>query len=108
MALFLAGENRPTNAERLSSVLPDYPYATWPQLYKAIQPYRQRLQQSRGGFIRNMDKLMDEITNAFDPEEFMKPDRLSGEFLLGYHCQRQAFRNAKESETTEKTQGENE
>lgn len=51
---------------------------------------------------------MDEITNAFNPEEFMKPDRLSGEFLLGYHCQRQAFRNAKESETTEKTQGENE
>ena len=108
MALFLAGENRPTNAERLMQRFADLPYATWPQLYKAIRPYRQRLQQSRGGFIRNMDKLMDEITNAFNPEEFMKPDRLSGEFLLGYHCQRQAFRNAKESETTEKTQGENE
>lgn len=55
-----------------------------------------------------MDKLMDSILNAFDPEAFMKAGRLSGEFLLGYHCQRQAFRTAKESGNDEQTQGENE
>lgn len=108
VALARAEENRPTNAERLMQRFADSPYTTWRQLEMALQPYRQRLMQGRAGFVTNMDKLMDSILNAFDPEAFMKAGRLSGEFLLGYHCQRQAFRTAKESGNDEQTQGENE
>ena len=108
VALARADEKRPTNAERLMQRFADSPYTTWRQLEMALQPYRQRLMQGRAGFVTNMDKLMDSILNAFDPEAFMKAVRLSGEFLLGYHCQRQAFRTAKESGNDEQTQGENE
>lgn len=108
VALARTDENRPTNAERLMQRFADSPYTTWRQLEMAIQPYRQRLMQGSGGFVNNMDKLMDSILNAFDPEAFVKAGRLSGVFLLGYHCQRQAFRTAKESGNDERTQGENE
>ena len=106
MALWVAGENRPTNAERLMQRFSDSPYSTWRQLEMALQPYRQRLLQSRSGFMRHMDKLLDDVIASFTPEDFMKPGRLGGEFLLGYHCQRQAFNTDKESPSNDNTQGE--
>ena len=33
------------------------------------------------------------VTSAFQPGDFSKDKSLSGEFLLGYHCQRMAYRN---------------
>lgn len=73
----------------------------------SLQPYRQGLKQSRGGFIHNMDTLLDNVLQSFSPDEFIENKRLSGEFLLGYHCQRFAFRNQKESESTTSSEGEN-
>jgi CRISPR-associated protein Csd1 len=32
------------------------------------------------------------------PDDFIKEEALSGEYLLGYHCQRQAFWQDKQTE----------
>jgi CRISPR-associated protein Csd1 len=36
-------------------------------------------------------KLLDEVMAMFRPAEFVDDSALSGEFLLGYHCQREAL-----------------
>lgn len=33
------------------------------------------------------------IMNRFDRDEFVRDDKLSGEFLLGYHCQKMFYKN---------------
>ena len=105
VALLLADEKRPTNAERLMQRFADRPFSTWNTLEKALQPYRQRLRQVREPFLFKMDKLLDAIQTKFATEDFLSDERLSGEFLLGYHCQRQVFWN-KETDTAETTGGE--
>jgi CRISPR-associated protein Csd1 len=35
-----------------------------------------------------MDKLLDGVICGFTSNDFMDDRKLSGEFLLGYHCQR--------------------
>jgi CRISPR-associated protein Csd1 len=44
--------------------------------------------------MHEMDKLHDEIVSSFRPEDFTSDSPLSGEFLLGYHCQRDALKPA--------------
>ncbi len=108
-ALFVAKENRPTNAERLMQRFADRPMETWKTLEQALQPYRQRLLQSRGAFLVRMDKLLDEILSLFKADEFISDEPLSGEYLLGYHCQRQALWNKKSDkneDTDDNTEGE--
>ena len=105
IALLVADEKRPTNAERLMQRFADHPFSTWNILEKSLQPYRQRLRQTREGFLFKMDKLLDEIQAMFKTEDFTSDKRLSGEFLLGYHCQRQVFWN-KETDVAETTEGE--
>ena len=36
--------------------------------------------------------MIDEVVASFKPEDFLDDKRLSGEFLLGYHCQREALK----------------
>jgi CRISPR-associated protein Csd1 len=55
----------------------------------------QRLQSSRGGFLQNMRKLLDQVYGMFQNEEFQLERALSGEFLLGYHCQRLEWNKSK-------------
>jgi CRISPR-associated protein Csd1 len=98
IALNVAGENRPTNAMRLMQRFADRPYSTWLTLYKQLQPYMQRLQNSRTGFLVNCKKELDEVTNLFSSQDFTNDKRLSGEFLLAYHCQRLALRNKPDTE----------
>lgn len=113
VALRIAKEERPTNAERLMQRFADHPFSTWNILEKALQPYRQRLRQRRAGFLYNMDTLLNEIQAMFATDDFISDKKLSGEFLLGYHCQRQVFLSKKsgsaenkETDTYETTEGE--
>ena len=55
---------------------------------------RLRAGERSAGFLFNRERLLDEITDSFNAADFMNDARLSGEFLLGYHCQRQAWRPA--------------
>ena len=43
-----------------------------------------------------MDKLLDEIIPSFVEDDFLDDCKLSGEFLLGYHCQRQVLNPPKQ------------
>ncbi len=102
-ALFVAGENRDTTAAKLMQRFSDHPYSTWRTIELSLAPYRARLRSKRAAFLTEMEKLTDEIVSAFSGQDFMSEARLSGEFLLGYHCQRQALRSKFESGTPEDT-----
>ena len=100
-ALNCAGEKRPTNAERLMQRFADHPFATWKQLELQLQPYIQRLKSSsHAGLLKRPQKAWKEIYDKFDPEEFTSSNKLSGEFLLGYHCQMSALYATADKEST--------
>lgn len=88
-ALSEAGEKRGTNAARLMQRFSERPYTTWETIELSLAPSKARLGRKAGSRL----KLMDEIMSMFDAEDFINDKRLSGEFLLGYHCQRDFLRN---------------
>ncbi|MDA3925223.1 MAG: type I-C CRISPR-associated protein Cas8c/Csd1 [Kiritimatiellae bacterium] len=94
-ALNQAGEKRQTNAARLMSYFADHPCSAWRTLELGLHPYKARL----GSKIRKHDDELLEIMNAFDPVDFNDDKTpLSGEFLLGFHCQRaELFKSSKEN-----------
>jgi CRISPR-associated protein Csd1 len=92
-ALFAAGEkSRETTAARLMQRFADRPASTWRTMEPSLRPYIARLRALRPGPLHKKEVLLDEVTCLFKPEDFLKDTPLSGEFLLGYHCQRQALR----------------
>lgn len=96
IALIVGGENRSTTASRLMQRFADRPYSTWRNIELALRPYIQRLQNSRAGFLTNRQNELDAIMAKFTPEDFISEKKLSGEFLLGFHCQRQKLREKTE------------
>jgi CRISPR-associated protein Csd1 len=48
-----------------------------------------------------MKSLLDEIHSQFQSGDFENDSRLSGAYLLGYHCQRRDLAYKKPSEETE-------
>jgi CRISPR-associated protein Csd1 len=101
IALSVGGENRPTAAARLMQRFADRPSSTWRNIELGLQPYMQRLQSSRPGFLANRKKEFDAVISAFLPGDFARDKSLSGEFLLGYHCQRMVYRNTQSEATQE-------
>jgi CRISPR-associated protein Csd1 len=91
-ALAVGGESRPTTAARLMQRFADRPFSTWRNIELALQPYMQRLQVNRAGFLTNRKKDFDAVMSLFENGEFEHDKALSGEFLLGYHCQRMSYR----------------
>lgn len=92
-ALRLAGERRETSAARLMQRFADHPYSTWRNIELSLSPYKNRLRTKRPSFLNEMERQLDEINGKFQAEHFVDDHRLSGEFLLGYHCQRQELWN---------------
>ena len=100
-ALDLAVDKRPTNAERLLQRFADHPFATWRQLELQLSSYEQRLKtSSRAGLLVRAQKVLQTIYEKFVPEDFSSAEKLSGEFLLGYHCQMTALYSKSEKEAT--------
>lgn len=84
----LAGENRPTQAEKLMQRFSERPYSTWPIIEKALAPYFTRIQNLRPGAYAKFKKLLDSIMNLFPSQQDYEHDTpLTGAYLLGYHCQ---------------------
>jgi CRISPR-associated protein Csd1 len=83
-ALYKAKEKRATNAARYMQQFSQHPFRTWNQIHSALTPYIVCL----GGafYYKN---LMAEVKGLFDPEDFTNDKPLTGEYLLGYYCQRQ-------------------
>lgn len=112
-ALYAAGEKaRDTSAARLMQRFADRPASTWRTIELSLRPYISRLRATRPGVLHKKEGLLDDVVALFDPQDFLIDTPLSGEFLLAYHCQRQALRPPKEeredaSETTQSaTSGE--
>lgn len=91
-ALFLAGEKRDTTAARLMQRFADRPNSAWRSIELALVPYKTRLRNLRPGFLHAMEHELDDVMAAFVGDGFRSDSVLTGEFLLGYHCQRLALR----------------
>lgn len=57
----------------------------------ALTPYKARLRANRPAVLLERDKLLDTVFGMFSGDDFISERKLSGEFLLGYHCQRAAL-----------------
>ena len=88
-ALSEAGEKRETNATRMMQRFANHPCSTWKNIELSIIPYKARLGFRAVKYV----KLMDEVHHLFEAGDYIDDKPLSGEFLLGYHCQRQALRH---------------
>ena len=91
-ALHVGGESRDTTAAKLMQRFAQRPASTWPTIELALAPAKSRLRAKRGGFMHEMEKLHDQIVCAFQGNDFINDSPLSGEFLLAYHCQREALK----------------
>jgi CRISPR-associated protein Csd1 len=95
VALFIAKEGRRTTAERYMQKFAARPYSTWLNIYLALDPYKARLNSSRAGFLTLRENEITDILNLFQHDEYCNDSKLSGEFLLGYHCQKMSYRKEK-------------
>ncbi len=100
-ALYIAGEKRDTSAAKLMQRFSDRPYSTWRTIELSLSPYKTRLRTKRSSFLNEMEEQIDTVVSMFQYQDFVDEGRLSGEFLLGYHCQRQSLWQKPEQETNE-------
>jgi len=92
-ALFASEKKRDTNAARLMQRFADRPCSTWKTIELSLVPYKARL----GGRAKKYLDAIDETMQLFDPpEDFTSDKPLTGEFLLGYHCQREDLKPKKD------------
>ena len=86
-------ETRATNAIRYMNSFQQKPSRTWMTIQSALQPYQAKL----GTKAIPLTRLIDEISEKFEVEEFNnKP--LDEKYLLGFYSQRQELYKKKESE----------
>ncbi len=97
-ALYKAKEKRATNAARYMQQFSQRPYQTWKQLHEALNPYMVRL----GGAHYYKD-LMAQVVNL-NPEALEGNKPLSGEYLLGYYCQRQKLLEKSDDSASEENE----
>lgn len=89
------GKKRDTTAARLMQRFAMRPFSTWANVELALNPYMARLKagsEKSAGFLAKRRTLLDEVISLLDN----CPDRtsdapLTGEFLLGFHTQRQSL-----------------
>jgi len=108
VALRAAKVERPTTASRLMQRFSDKPFATWPTIYKQLDPYMRQLKTSRQGFLTNMEKEVDEVMSLFDANEFKSEKSLSGEFLLGFHAERLFLKSKSRARSEDATESNEE
>ncbi|MDD3150409.1 MAG: type I-C CRISPR-associated protein Cas8c/Csd1 [Candidatus Gastranaerophilales bacterium] len=97
-ALSKAGEDRQTNAARLIQRFSEHPYSTWKIIELSLAPYKARL----GVQSLKRQSMITQVVAMFEYDDYTNDKRLSGEFLLGYHCQREALKSKNEDNDSEK------
>ena len=101
LALYVAGENRVTTAQRYMQQFANRPFSTWRNIELSLDPYMKRLKNNRPDYLFNKQNLLNDVMSKFDINDFNNNIPLSGEFLLGYHCQKMAFYLAKQTKKTD-------
>jgi CRISPR-associated protein Csd1 len=87
--LYQRKEKRDTNAVRYMQRFARYPCSTWEILYvEKLRPYFSQLKKESRDWY---ESLIQDIKSQFNHDDFVSEKALSGEFLLGYHCQQKAF-----------------
>ncbi len=117
LALKVAKVQRDTTAARLMQRFADHPYSTWRNIELQLTPYIAQLRSSRAAALQRRQNLIDAVYSLFESKggesTFLDNRPLSGEFLLGFHSQREGLKlrkdisNDAESETTPE-EGDNE
>ncbi|RZQ53877.1 type I-C CRISPR-associated protein Cas8c/Csd1 [Pseudoalteromonas phenolica] len=79
--------NRLTTAERFMTQFVNRPSSTWLNISNALVPYQQRLFNNYQGYDKATKALISQITDMFSPADFTSNQKLSPEFLLGFHNQ---------------------
>ena len=97
VALYHQKINRGTAAERYREAFRKHPYRTWQIIESCLDPYKAYLKKIKNTFYA--DKIS-EIADLFEKGEHENDAPLSGRFALGYHCQRRAYREKKQENTT--------
>ena len=107
-ALYVAGEKRDTSAARLMQRFADRPFSTWRTIETSLVPYKARLRAQRGPLLFKREQLLDDTMVKFKADDYVSDEPLTGEFLLGYHCQRHDLRPPKpKTEETDSTTPDN-
>ena len=99
------GENRESNAVRYMQRFSKSPYTTWMHLYTdKLRPYQKYLKQVHPKLFGWYESIIQNISDKFVYDDFKSDNVLSGEYLLGYHCQQKDFwrKREKEQSTNEK------
>lgn len=87
IALSSSEANRLTTAERFMTQFVNRPSSTWLNISNALVPYQQRLFNNYQGYDKATKALISQITDMFTPADFTSNQKLSPEFLLGFHNQ---------------------
>ena len=95
MALYYAKEKREPTAARFMQRFADRPFSTWKLIENALVPYKARMNSNVPGLFIGYQELLDEIHNLFDADDYISDKSLTGEYLLGYHCQRKWLKEHK-------------
>lgn len=99
LALNVAKVQRDTTAARLMQRFADHPYSTWRTIELQLTPYIAQLRSSRAAALQRRQSLIDAVFTLFETSggqsAFLDNRPLSGEFLLGFHSQREAVKPRK-------------
>jgi CRISPR-associated protein Csd1 len=101
LALNVAKVQRDTTAARLMQRFADHPCTTWRTIELQLTPYIAQLRSSRAAALQRRQSLIDAVYTLFEAcggeSTFLDNRPLSGEFLLGFHSQREALKLRKEN-----------
>ncbi len=98
VALSFAGETRDTTAMRLMQRFSERPCSTWRTIELQLAPYKARIRARMPGYLVNLMNEIDGVFALFEVGDFQLDTPLTGEFLLGYHCQRRELQRRKDDE----------
>lgn len=101
LALNVAKVQRDTTAARLMQRFADHPYTTWRTIELQLTPYIAQLRSSRAAALQRRQSIIDAVYTLFETNggesAFLDNRPLSGEFLLGFHSQREALKPRKDN-----------
>lgn len=75
---------RRTNASRYFEAFSNRPYQTWEVIHDRLKPYLNKMDSGNRIYY---EKLLIEVKDMFDMEDFQDNSKLKPLFLLAYYCQ---------------------
>ena len=103
-----ANESRITNAERLMLRFSSHPCSTWKNIEESLRPHKNRLRVgSDAGLLHYWEEEINQVCSLFSSEDFISDKSLSGEYLLGYHCQMRYWKPAANNDIDKNTERRN-